>query len=411
MAHLNLKSMFTAGVLTLGLGPATAAPLKILLINTSGPAAFVRTEAINWMNKYITQVLGPQEGWTVVSSGDAVAGVLSSDMQAKFNDDSLAAYNVVVFNNTASIGGAIPDPGERLAFEKWVRTGGGVVAWHGFLDHGDLWPFITDSLLGGTKFTDHSSFNSTGGKNAKVFWDTTRTGDTVQSLRPEYAAIKAGFDDGLAKQGSPDGRLTYPDEWYSFRINPRLASPSDIWGGYSRVPDILYSIDEDTYDVPSAAKMGKDHPLAWAYKLPPLFPGGFQGRFIYTARGHAIGSFDGKSVGAAPNGSDSSDQGLSKTFVRESIRWAAAGKVTSAVRANALTPSLLAAQGHNGVLNVQVNGGRNYEILVYTTLGRIVGRRTGSGFAEYTFPGLARGNLYGVTVKSAGQTFTQRVML
>jgi len=410
---MSYRSFFLGLTLLMGLGAAHAAPLKIMIINNSGPGTFVSTftSATTWVPQYITNVLGPQEGWVVVSSGAPVSKVLSPEMQAKFNDDSLATYNVIVFNNTAYIGGAIPDTNQRLAFQKWVRKGGGIMAWHSFLDHDDKWPFVTDSLLAGTKFTDWSSYNSVGGKNAKVFWDTVHTDDTVRSLKPEYAAMMAGFDYGLARQGSTDGRLTYPDSWMSMRSNPRLATPSATWGGYSRVPDILYSIDEDTYDVPPAVKMGKDHPLAWAYKLPPLTPGAIQGRFIITLRGGGEGAFSGTGAGAAPGGADTSDLGPSKSFIRESIRWAAAGKVTSAVRAKALTPNLLTAQGHNGVLNVQVNGGRNYEILVYMTAGRIVGRRVGSGFAEYTFSGLSRGNLYVVSVRSGGNAFTQRVML
>ena len=37
--------------------------------------------------------------------------------------------------------------------------------------------------------------------------------------------------------------------------------------------------------------------------------------------------------------------------------------------------------------------------------------RVGSGFAEYTFSGLSRGNLYLVSVRSTGRVFNQRVML
>jgi hypothetical protein len=361
----------------------------------------------------MTNVLGPQEGWTIVSSGAASQTTgLTATMQAKFNDDSLATYNVIVFNNNTSIGNIINNADHRLAFQRWLRRGGGLVTWHGFLDHADLWPFITDSVLAGTKFTEHSSY----GQNlttTKVLWDTLKTGDTVRSRLPEYAAMKAGFDTGLAKQGSTDGRLTYPDEWYSFRTNPRLASPSVVWGGYPRTPDIIMTIDENTYSVPTGAKMGVDHPIAWAYKFPKMCPDTCkQGRFIFNARGHDTGVFAGRGSVAAPNGADSAQSGPTKSFIKQSIIWASAGQFPTSVKAQAISRGgFLNVRGQSGLLRVEVNGGIKYEISVYTMGGKKVGSRKGSGFAEYTFSGLSRGNMYLVRVKSGKTQFNQRVML
>jgi hypothetical protein len=413
MLKLKTKSLILGGLLALGMGTANAVPLKIMMINQSGPGAFSHTNAINWMTRYLTNTLGPQESWTIVSSGNAGLAVLPTAFQAKFNDDSLATYNVIIFNGGTSIGGVINNADQRLAFQKWLRRGGGIVAWHGFLDHADLWPFVTDSILAGTKFTEHSSY----GQNlttTKVLWDTLKTGDTVRSRLPEYAAFKAGFDEGLAKQGATDGRLTYPDEWYSFRTNPRTATPSAIWGNYPRTPDILMTIDEATYGVPSSARMGVDHPVAWSYKFPKMCPDTCkQGRFIFNARGHDTGVFAGRGSVAAPNGSDSAQTGPTKSFIKQSIIWASAGQFASAIKATAGSKgiSILNARGKNGILRVEVNGAGKYEISVYTTGGKKVASRNGKGFAEHTFSNLSRGNLYVVRVKSAGKISDQRVML
>jgi hypothetical protein len=413
MLKFKLCSIAAGGVLAFGMGSVSAAPLKIMLINQSGPGAFLHTTGTNWLTRYLTTRLGPQEGWTVVSTGNAATGVLPATFQSKFNDDSLSTFNVIIFNNSNSIGNVINEESWRLAFAKWVRKGGGVVGWHDFADHADIWPFVTDSLFGGSKVTEHSSY----GQNlttTKVLWDTLKTGDTVRSRLPEYAALKAGFDSGLARQGATDGRLTYPDEWWSFRSNPRLATPSATWGGFSRAADVLITIDEATYSVPSTARMGVDHPVAWAYKLPKMCPDTCrQGRFIYNARGHDTGAFAGRGAVAAPFGSDSAQSGPTKTFIKESILWAAAGQLVTSVKTSVGSKgvNILDAKGKNGILRVEVNGGGRYEITVYNTRGKKVAGRIGRGFAEHTFTGLSRGNIYLVSVRSAGKASTQRVML
>lgn len=407
MVNNKLKSLLAAGVL-LTSASLNAAPLKVLVINQCG--AYVHTTAINWVSNYMLTVLGPQQGWTVVAPANAAA------TQAKFRADTLATYNVIMFNDNTSIGGVITDATQRLAFQTWLRKGGGVLGWHGFLDHADLWPFITDSILAGTKFTDHSPWNSTAGRNAKVRWDTVKVNGeaTVRANKDEYAAIKASFTYALAKQNSTNDQITYPDEWYSFRSNPRSATASAVWGGVSRAPDILYTIDETTYDVPNAVKMGPDHPEAWAYKFPALCDTCLQGRFIFSARGHDVGAYDGKSAGAAPNGADSAQAGPTKTFLMEGIKWAAAGQTAGpvSIRRQALKAGdVFHVQAQNGILYVNVPGSGKNEVNVYTLSGKNKGRSVGNGASNYSFSNLTASSVYLVQVKSAGKTYTQRVAL
>lgn len=412
MFHGKMKSLLAAGVFALATGSVhaqkTTAPIKILVINPCG--AYVHTTAINWVSNYMLTVLGPQQGWTVISPAITAAATV----RTYFNTDSLNTINVIMWNDNTSAGGVITDANQRLAYQTWVRKGGGTLGWHGFLDHADLWPFITDSILAGTKFTDHSPWNSTGGRNAKVRWDTVKVNGetTVRANKPEYAKIKASFTYALQKQASTNDQITYPDEWYSFRSNPRLATASSVWGGYARAPDILYTIDENTYDVPAAVKMGPDHPEAWAYKFPPLCDTCRQGRFIFSARGHDVGAYDGKSAGAAPNGSDSSALGPTKTFLLEGILWAAnLGGTTSINTTDASFNGILTTQKQNGALRVEVNSKGKHEVNVYTLAGKNMGHTIGNGDAEYSFSNLKAATLYVVQVKAGKQTYTKRVML
>ena len=413
MFHGKIKSLLAAGIFSLALGTVSAAPLRILCIDQSG--AFAHTSAINWLSNYLRTVLGPQQGWTVVAPTSAAASA------AKFTTDTLATYNVIIWNNNTSAGNVITNATQRLAYQTWVRKGGGTLGWHGFLDHADLWPFITDSILAGTKFTDHSPWNSAGGRNAKVRWDTVKVNNetTVRANAAEYAAIKAGITYALTKQNSTNDQFTYPDEWYSFRTNPRLASASTVWGGFPRAPDILYTIEENTYDVPTAVKMGPDHPEAWAYKFPKLCPADscHAGRFIFSARGHDVGAYDGKSTNAAPNGSDSAQAGPTKTFILEAIKWAAAGQAGStSINMNAAARnSILNAHKLNGELMVAVSSLGNeavkYSVEVFTLSGQKVAQQSGHGEGQYSFSHLKASNLYLVQVKSGKKTYTQRVML
>jgi type 1 glutamine amidotransferase len=65
--------------------------------------------------------LGAAHGFTVDVTEDA----------AVFVPDRLAAYDVVVFNNTT---GDVLDPAQETAFEAYIRNGGGFVGIHAATD-------------------------------------------------------------------------------------------------------------------------------------------------------------------------------------------------------------------------------------------------------------------------------------
>ncbi len=353
---------------------------RVLCINQS--SGFTYTNAVNALTAILRDMAAQKDFTLVVPSSVAAT-------QAQMNDDSLSTYQVVIFNNNSFIGRVITDPAQRTAFQRWLKRGGGLVGWHGVMDHGDLWPFLADSVFSGTKFTEWSAWNSTGGRNAQVQVDTVSTSGIIRSQKPEYTDLLASF---------PKTHWTWPDSWMSFRTNPR-----------SKV-DVLLTIDENTYDVPAATKMG-DHPIAWTYTLPPD-SGGKQGRFIYNARGYEASAFTGTGANAAPNGIDTGETGLAKTWIWQSIRWAAGLTQTSvAVRSVAgdNREGSLNVSHQNGALQISVYGMKKYVVEVFDLSGHRLGRQTGEGDREYSFTTLKSNAVYLIRVKSDKQTYVQRI--
>ena len=86
------------------------------------------------------EALGAEHGFAVDSTEDA----------ARFSDAVLARYKVVVFLNTT---GDVLDTGEKAAFERYIRSGGGFVGIHSASDTEYGWPWY--GRLVGTWFASH----------------------------------------------------------------------------------------------------------------------------------------------------------------------------------------------------------------------------------------------------------------
>lgn len=394
---LSKKSLvLSAMLLNVGLGRLNSAPLKILVINQCGNTCHVAS--VNWLSNYLMTVVGPQQGWTIVVPGFVPNSPYAAETLAKMRDDTLSTYQIIVLNSSSHIGNVIIDTGQRGAFQRWLKRGGGLVAWHAVMDHGDFWPWLTDSVFSGTRFTDHSPWNSTAGKTAMVRWDTMQVNGAVASNKPEYAALKAGY---------PSGQFNYPDEWYSLRSNPRNATAGAE--RISRAVDVLITLDEGTYDVPSCCAMGADHPVAWAYTLPPDGTGK-RGRFIFNARGHEASGFSGTGTGAAPGGIDTAATGPTKTWIVQSIRWAAG--LTQSTAITSVTTNaygLLDARNENGVLKVTVNAMGIQVVEVFDLAGHRLGRQSGEGTKEYSFQNVKHSTMYVVQVKTGKQNYSRRI--
>jgi hypothetical protein len=390
---------FLMATLALGRGYARTYQLKkILVVNTTGSGGFSHAYAIKFTSDYFRLYLGPTHGFETKAANN------QAEIDAVMRDDSLKTYDVVVLNGGSRIGGsgAIGDSGAQKAFQRWMKAGGGCLAVHGVTDHNNTWPWLRDSLLNGTVLTQWSSWG--GDPHAMVQWDTLKTNGVLNSLKPEYDSIRACF---------PKTRFIYPDSWSSFSPNVRPYA------------DVLMTIDETTYAVPHGTEMGIGHPVMWAYHLPADSLGN-QGRFIYFARGHDIGAWDGKSQNHAPRTveegaiqesetvfSDIPDTLMTKGSLWQCLQWAAGLRINSSyVRVrDASFPSLTRSHAMNGVLNVQVQGAGGHDVRIYNLAGKNIARRNGQGNAEYSFSNLRRSCLYIVEVKSSRQTYRHRIML
>ena len=173
------------------------------------------------------EALGAEHGFAVDRTEDA----------ARFSDAVLAPYKVVVFLNTT---GDVLDTGEKAAFERYIRSGGGFVGVHSASDTEYGWPWY--GRLIGTWFASHPQIQRA----------------TVHIADPDHPSMK-----GLPLLWERT------DEWYNFRSNPRGAV------------QVLATLDEATY---SGGAMGADHPIAWCHEMEG-------GRSWYTAMGHTQESY------------------------------------------------------------------------------------------------------------------------
>ncbi len=174
------------------------------------------------------EALGAEHGFAVDSTEDA----------AWFSDAVLGRYKVVLFLNTT---GDVLDAGEKAAFERYIRSGGGFVGIHSATDTEYGWPWY--GRLIGTWFASHPQIQRA----------------TVHVANPDHPSMK----------GLPTA-WERADEWYNFRSNPR------------GVVQVLATLDEATY---SGGAMGADHPISWCQTIDG-------GRSWYTAMGHTKESYD-----------------------------------------------------------------------------------------------------------------------
>jgi hypothetical protein len=371
---------------------------KILVLNQTGSGGYAFSSAIRFTSEYFQSYLAPKYGF------EAKVPLTQADIDSVMRDDSLKTYDVVVFNGGSRVGGvgAVADTSAKNAFQRWLKAGGGAVGIHGFLMGTDTWPWLRDSVVNGANFTQWSNWGQD--PNAKAQWDTLETEGELRSRKPEYDSIRACF---------PRTRFTYPDSWMSFAPDVRPNA------------DVLMTIDEKTYAVPSMSVMGVGHPIMWAYHLPADALGN-QGRFLYFGRGKEAGAWDGTSPNHAPMTveegaiqqgdtvfSDTSHTLMTKGSLWQCLQWAAGLRVNSvSVHVQSkYTPNLTQFSNRNGVMNVLIKGPGGHEVKVFSLAGKIITHRSGQGDAEYSFGSLLRPCIYIVEVKTSQKTYTQRVLL
>ncbi len=161
----------------------------------------------------------------------------STEDAARFNDETLARYKVVVFLNTT---GDVLDTGEKAAFERFIRSGGRFAGIHSASDTEYQWPWY--GRLVGAYFASHPAV-----QRAMI--------RITNSNHPSTKSLPTSWE--------------RTDEWYNFRSSPR------------RKVQVLALLDESSY---SGGTMGADHPIAWCQQMD-------RGRSWYTAMGHTAESY------------------------------------------------------------------------------------------------------------------------
>jgi type 1 glutamine amidotransferase len=178
--------------------------------------------------------IAKKRGWPAYATENA----------AVFNAEQLKKFKVTVWNNTS--GNTHTEP-QRAAFKTWLENGGAFVGIHGA--GGDPqydWAWYPETLIG-AQFTEHSS--------------------------RQLGTVHIEDRDSPIMKGLPaDWIRTVPDEWYSFKENPR-----------TRGVHVLATAVESSYS-PGRTAMGADHPMVWIHCVG-------KGRVFYSAIGHPAASY------------------------------------------------------------------------------------------------------------------------
>ncbi len=187
--------------------------------------------------------LGAANGFQVDATEDATV----------FRDEVLRLYDVVMFLSTT---GDPLNARQQLAFERYIRGGGGYAGVHAAADTEYDWPWYGE-LVGGY-FKSHPP----GTPDATVLIED-----------PDHPSTE-----GLP---SPWPRT---DEWYNYR-SPTSDSDADYSPRANPAIHVLATVDESTYDEQDGSEAADDHPISWCQRYDG-------GRSWYTGMGHTQASFD-----------------------------------------------------------------------------------------------------------------------
>ena len=170
-------------------------------------------------------------------------GVYVSEDAGLINDENLEKYDVIILMSTT---GTIFNADQKAAFERFVKSGKGVVGVHSATDTEYDWPWYTKMI--GAQFNHHPH---------------------QQTVR-----IKVMNRDHPATYHLNDNWL-WTDELYEYK-------------NFNENVNILLQLDETTYDVGqrNGQKMGMGavHPFSWYHEYDG-------GRVFYTGMGHVEEAF------------------------------------------------------------------------------------------------------------------------
>ena len=183
-------------------------------------------------------------------------GIFTTENPAVFSKSNLDKFSIVVLN---SMTGDVLNPAQKMALERFVQDGGGLIIHHGGGDgsSGETWPWYKDLI--GTVFISHPM-------------DPQIQTASVVTLAPDHP-VMAGLENSFSQA----------DEWYSF--DGSVQGKATILAG---LDETTYSPVNNIYGDVSDLRMGPEpsnHPIIWA-KCPG------KGRMVYSALGHNMASFD-----------------------------------------------------------------------------------------------------------------------
>jgi cytochrome c len=284
--RLFVSTIVAAVVVAVAVAPTSPQP-------TAGPRVLVFTKTAGFRHTSIPvalqaiRTLGARNGLAVDATEDAMA----------FSNANLARYDAIVFLMTT---GDVLDATQQLAFQRFIRAGGGFAGVHSAADTEYNWAWY--GRLVGAYFRSHPHI-----QQGTIHIENARHPSTV----------------GLPR------RWTRTDEWYNFVRNPRPAVR------------VLATLEERTYS-PGTGAMGGDHPIAWSHHYQG-------GRAWYTAGGH---------------GDEAYSEPLFRRHLLGGIRYAAGltppriTSVASSVRRRRLDVGVryMSCQPCVGVLQLRVRG-------------------------------------------------------
>lgn len=218
------------------------------------PAILVFSKTLGWRHN---EGIAGADRFFADLSAERKMGLFTTVNAAVFNEEQLARFDIVVFNNMT---GDALSPDQEQAVQRWIEAGGALIALHASGDdtHKD-WRWY-DEVIVGPEFVGHPA-------------DPQFQEARLVNLAPGHPVM----------EGIPaDWRHT--DEWYSFDDVAKLGDAIALLGldeSTYRPANLLYGPRKDL-------RMGgppSNHPIAWVRCVG-------KGRTFYSAIGHSHTSYD-----------------------------------------------------------------------------------------------------------------------
>jgi len=219
------------------------------------PAILVFSETRDWRHE--EGIAGAN--LAIIKAAKALGlGYFSTEHSGVFNDQDLARFNTIVFNNMT--GDALTET-QEAAFIRWQSKGNGTLLIHGSGDASQSRWSDYHEILVGAQFVSHPMAPQL--QEARV--------EVLEQAHPVMQGVPSYFK--------------AVDEWYTFE-----APPNEDFTILAGLDESTYSPVNTVYGDRSDLRMGpkpKDHPIIWSRCY-----GNASARSVFTAMGHAYQSYE-----------------------------------------------------------------------------------------------------------------------